>query len=124
MERCFHGQSDNKASARVLQGTRRGFSAKAITRDHLKFNVIQERNGFVLHVIENRSDTRSTLDVGCGTGDLVCDIARRGIAATGIDFADGDDPDRSATSRAASSRRPSSLAARSSTSTLVLSDLI
>lgn len=61
---------------------------KAITRDHLKFNVIQERNGFVLHVIENRSDTQSTLDVGCGTGDLVCDIARLGIAATGIDFAD------------------------------------
>jgi SAM-dependent methyltransferase len=38
-------------------------------------------------VIKNRETTKSTLDVGCGTGDLVCEIARIGIDATGVDFA-------------------------------------
>jgi 2-polyprenyl-3-methyl-5-hydroxy-6-metoxy-1,4-benzoquinol methylase len=50
-------------------------------------NVIQQRNGVALHVMKNRSITRSTLDVGCGTGELVCDIARKNIPAEGIDFA-------------------------------------
>jgi 2-polyprenyl-3-methyl-5-hydroxy-6-metoxy-1,4-benzoquinol methylase len=61
---------------------------KALSRDRQRVNVIQQRNGYVLHVIKGRSDAQSVLDIGCGTGDLVCDIARLGIAATGIDFAD------------------------------------
>jgi len=61
---------------------------KALGADQRKVNVIQQRNGFVLRVINNRSTTKSTLDVGCGTGDLVCDIARMGVDATGVDFAD------------------------------------
>lgn len=61
---------------------------KALSADLQKVNVIRQRNGFVLDVIESRASTDATLDVGCGTGDLVCDIARRGIDATGIDFAD------------------------------------
>ncbi|WP_406700182.1 class I SAM-dependent methyltransferase [Singulisphaera sp. Ch08] len=61
---------------------------KANAQDLLRVNVIQQRNGFVLHVIKSRVETRSALDVGSGTGDLVCAIARLGISATGIDFAD------------------------------------
>ncbi|MFC1671514.1 class I SAM-dependent methyltransferase [Planctomycetota bacterium] len=52
-----------------------------------KVNVIQQRNGYVLEIIKDRKETRSILDVGCGTGDLVCDVAKQGIDATGVDFA-------------------------------------
>lgn len=52
-----------------------------------KVNVIKQRNGYVLEVIKNRKETGSVLDVGCGTGDLVCEIAKQGINAKGIDFA-------------------------------------
>lgn len=61
--------------------------SQASAQDQGKVNVIQQRNGYVLQVIKERSTTRSFLDVGCGTGELVCDAARQGIDATGIDFA-------------------------------------
>jgi 2-polyprenyl-3-methyl-5-hydroxy-6-metoxy-1,4-benzoquinol methylase len=60
---------------------------KALSTIQTKVNVIQQRNGYVLQVIQERAVTEAALDVGCGTGDLVCDIARQGIAATGVDFA-------------------------------------
>lgn len=50
-------------------------------------NVIKERNDFVLHVISQREKTDIALDVGCGTGDLACEIALRGVNAIGVDFA-------------------------------------
>ena len=50
-------------------------------------NPIKQRNDFVLKVIKKRKTTSRTLDIGCGTGDLVCEIASRGIAAAGVDFA-------------------------------------
>jgi len=59
-----------------------------MSADQQKVNVIQQRNGYVLHVIKNRTVTQAALDVGCGTGDLVRDIARQDIYATGVDFAD------------------------------------
>lgn len=52
-----------------------------------KVNVISQRNGYVLEVIRSRSENIKTLDVGCGTGELVHDIARMGIHAVGVDFA-------------------------------------
>jgi 2-polyprenyl-3-methyl-5-hydroxy-6-metoxy-1,4-benzoquinol methylase len=52
-------------------------------------NMIKQRNDCVLDVIKNdRENTKSLLDVGCGTGDLVCDAAKLGVSATGIDFAE------------------------------------
>jgi len=63
------------------------WARKAASSRPGKVNVIQQRNDFVLHMIGNRKETHVTLDVGCGTGDLVCDIARRGIHAIGVDFA-------------------------------------
>jgi ubiquinone/menaquinone biosynthesis C-methylase UbiE len=50
-------------------------------------NVIKQRSDFVLHVIEERGTTESALDIGCGTGDLVLEIAGRGIKAIGVDYA-------------------------------------
>lgn len=60
---------------------------KALSTAQTKVNVIQQRNGYVLQVIQQRAVTEAALDVGCGTGDLVCDIARQDIEATGVDFA-------------------------------------
>lgn len=51
-------------------------------------DVIQQRNGYVIHVVEKREKTEIALDVGCGAGDLVYEIAKRGIRAIGVDFAE------------------------------------
>jgi 2-polyprenyl-3-methyl-5-hydroxy-6-metoxy-1,4-benzoquinol methylase len=65
----------------------RDWQNKAESADLEKVNIIEQRNSFVLQVIAQRSQTSSALDVGCGTGDLVCCVARQGIKATGVDFA-------------------------------------
>ena len=52
-----------------------------------RVNIIAQRNGIALDVLASLPAPRRVLDVGCGTGDLVLDIARRDIDAVGIDFA-------------------------------------
>jgi SAM-dependent methyltransferase len=50
-------------------------------------NVIEQRNGYVLAIVDENPTMRSFLDVGCGTGELVRRVAGRGIDAVGVDFA-------------------------------------
>lgn len=50
-------------------------------------NVIKQRNDYVIKVVHERNNTDLVLDVGCGTGDLVCELAKKGINARGVDFA-------------------------------------
>ncbi len=64
------------------------WKSKAVSTAANKVNIIKQRNDFVLKVFEHRVNTKKALDVGCGTGDLVCELARRGVDATGVDFAD------------------------------------
>ena len=52
-----------------------------------KCNVVKERNDFVLKVLSERKQTCKVLDVGCGTGDLIIQITKKGIEAVGVDFA-------------------------------------
>lgn len=52
-----------------------------------KVNIIEQRNEYVLMVQQERETTRSFLDVGCGTGELVCDASRRGVTSVGVDYA-------------------------------------
>jgi len=52
-----------------------------------KVNIIKQRNNYVIKVVDERDGTELVLDVGCGTGDLVCELAKEGISAVGIDFA-------------------------------------
>jgi 2-polyprenyl-3-methyl-5-hydroxy-6-metoxy-1,4-benzoquinol methylase len=62
---------------------------KAQGKINNKVNVIKQRNDYVLQVIKKRKETRYLLDVGSGVGDLVCEAAKMGINATGIDIAGG-----------------------------------
>lgn len=52
-----------------------------------RVNNIKQRNNYVLYVIKSRKKTKNALDVGCGSGELVREMAKLGIRATGIDFA-------------------------------------
>ncbi len=52
-----------------------------------KVNVIKQRNDYVLQVADEHPALRLFLDVGCGTGELVCHVARRDIDAIGVDYA-------------------------------------
>lgn len=60
---------------------------KTESSDEYKVNTIEQRNGYVLKVLNNRFKEGYMLDVGCGTGNLVCDAAQLGIEAVGVDYA-------------------------------------
>lgn len=60
--------------------------SKAGGLDAARVNVIKQRNDYVLQVAQERPATRSSLDVGCGTGELVCRMAELGIEAAGVDY--------------------------------------
>lgn len=51
------------------------------------YSVIEGRNRAVLDVLDRTVGAQRFLDVGCGTGQLVIEAARRGLEAEGIDFA-------------------------------------
>jgi ubiquinone/menaquinone biosynthesis C-methylase UbiE len=53
-----------------------------------KYSVIEGRSRAVLAVAGPDGAGRRFLDVGCGTGQLVLEMAKRGFKAEGIDFAD------------------------------------
>jgi len=56
------------------------------TKDNV--NIVKQRNDYVVKVVNERDNTELVLDVGCGTGDLVCELAQKGIRAIGVDFAE------------------------------------
>jgi len=58
--------------------------SKAEGRLH-RVNVIAQRNACV-HRVQHAVRAESMLDVGCGTGELVIEMAAKGVQATGIDF--------------------------------------
>ena len=55
--------------------------------DQHSVNIIRQRNEFVKKIVSENKPIGSFLDVGCGTGELVCQIAKLEIEATGVDYA-------------------------------------
>ena len=51
-------------------------------------NIIDQRNKYVLRVAKERENVGLVLDVGCGSGELVCRLGEAGVSATGVDFAE------------------------------------
>ena len=63
-------------------------SSKATQAFDDRLNTIRQRNEYVLQVVEARGGTARILDVGCGAGELVHELAKKGLSATGCDFAE------------------------------------
>ena len=51
-----------------------------------KVNIIEQRNAFARMVAAELDSPARALDVGCGSGELVCDLARCGLRTLGVDF--------------------------------------
>ena len=52
------------------------------------YSLIQNRNALVLDYLSTCQSNSRFLDIGCGTGQLVVEAARRGYEANGIDYSD------------------------------------
>lgn len=64
------------------------WALKSTADGETEVNIVKQRNNYVLKVMGERAHTVNMLDVGCGTGDLVCEAVKRGVPAVGVDFAD------------------------------------
>ena len=54
-----------------------------------RVSTIRQRNEHAIDLVEQAPGRfSSSIDLGCGTGELVFEMARRGLRAAGIDFAD------------------------------------
>lgn len=51
-------------------------------------NVIKQRNDFVLLVAKHLPKNPLCLDVGCGTGELACELSKMGADAVGVDYSE------------------------------------
>jgi 2-polyprenyl-3-methyl-5-hydroxy-6-metoxy-1,4-benzoquinol methylase len=84
--------SDHSNQQRQTLSFFRGFAEKWHQRaqggKQDKFNLILRRNACVVEIVETMVSIQNFLDIGCGSGELVFEIAERKINAVGIDFAD------------------------------------
>ncbi len=75
-----------KETLNYFEAFAKDWKEKALGLKRAHVNVINQRNSYVLEVIKTRSVNAQTLDVGCGTGELVHEIAKLNIHAIGVDF--------------------------------------
>ena len=77
-----------KQVKRVFESHANKWSKKASRNEKNAINIIKQRNHFVEEIARKllkKGDT--TLDVGCGSGDLVIALQKARFDAYGIDFA-------------------------------------
>lgn len=76
-----------KEALKYFKDHAQDWKRKANINTQDQVNIIKQRNDYVIKVVNDRVNTQLVLDVGCGTGDLVCELAKKGISALGVDFA-------------------------------------
>ena len=76
-----------KEAVKYFKEHARDWKRKANIKSQDEVNILKQRNDYVIKIVNERKKTELVLDVGCGTGDLVCEIAKRGINSIGVDFA-------------------------------------
>lgn len=59
---------------------------RRLSESTAKLSIINQRNGTVRRMGENLPRLESFLDVGCGTGELVLELAAKGVQSVGVDF--------------------------------------
>ena len=81
------GSSQQADTQRYFHASAQDWQRKGAGEAAARVNIIAQRNGIVLDVLAGLDAPRRALDIGCGTGDLVFEMARRGVGVVGIDFA-------------------------------------
>jgi 2-polyprenyl-3-methyl-5-hydroxy-6-metoxy-1,4-benzoquinol methylase len=81
------GASQQADTQRYFDAYASDWQRKGSGEIEARVNIIAQRNGVVRDVLATLPSARRVLDIGCGTGDLVLDLAESGIDAVGIDFA-------------------------------------
>jgi 2-polyprenyl-3-methyl-5-hydroxy-6-metoxy-1,4-benzoquinol methylase len=86
-----YGQASTKQQSEALKYFKEraeDWQRKAVAGAEGEINVVKQRNDYAVRIADERGGTESVLDIGCGTGDLICQLAQKGISATGIDFSE------------------------------------
>jgi 2-polyprenyl-3-methyl-5-hydroxy-6-metoxy-1,4-benzoquinol methylase len=63
------------------------WQARAKASSEQAVNTLQQRYGYVWHVAGSAGPFARALDLGCGAGDAIWPMARRGMQCLGVDFA-------------------------------------
>lgn len=59
---------------------------RRLSESTAKLSVINQRNGAVINTGLRLAKVEAFLDVGCGTGELVLEMATKGVTSVGVDF--------------------------------------
>jgi len=78
--------SQQEQARAYFNGSARDWQSEAEGRAN-EYNVVEARNRAALDIISRFSAISAFLDVGCGTGQLAIEVAKRGIRSVGLDFA-------------------------------------
>ena len=84
----MHITNQQKQTKKFFESNSSNWARKARSKSRYSVNVIKQRNQYVEDISSTfLNKNAKTLDVGCGTGDLVIRLLKKKYDAYGIDFA-------------------------------------